>query len=61
MLHALRQDLGSEAFWSILRGYAETNSGRVATPGAFWAQFTEAQLEITAVTRGLYLRRPQVN
>ncbi|MCU0466026.1 MAG: hypothetical protein MUF38_15840 [Anaerolineae bacterium] len=60
MLHQMRQDLGSEAFFGILRAYAESNNGRVVSPTAFWSQFTPEQLAATAETRARYLRRADV-
>jgi hypothetical protein len=60
MLHQLRQDLGSEAFFALLNRYAAANAGRVVSPAAFWSQFSPEQLAATAVTRALYLRRADV-
>ncbi|MCU0476582.1 MAG: hypothetical protein MUC99_10825, partial [Anaerolineae bacterium] len=60
MLHQIRQDLGSEAFFRILNGYAQANIGRVVSPTAFWGQFTPEELAATAQTRALFLRRAEV-
>lgn len=60
MLHQLRQDLGSEAFFGILNRYAAANMGRVVSPAAFWSQFSPEQLTATAATRAMYLRRADV-
>jgi hypothetical protein len=61
MLAALREDLGTEAFFAWLRGYAEAGSGRVATPALFWSLLNEDQLEATRETRELYLRQPGID
>ena len=60
MLHQMRQDLGSEAFFGILKGYAAANAGRVVSPAAFWSQFSPEQLAATAATRAQFLRRADV-
>lgn len=60
MLHQMRQDLGSEAFFGILNRYAQTNNGRVVSPTAFWSQFSAEQLAATAATRARFLRRADV-
>ena len=60
MLHQMRQDLGSEAFFGILKAYASANAGRVVSPAAFWSQFSPEQLAATAATRAQFLRRADV-
>ncbi len=56
MLHALRGDLGDEAFFTLLRDYATVHAGRIATADDFWGLLTPEQLSATAATRTLYLR-----
>lgn len=60
MLHQMRQDLGSEAFFGLLNRYAQANNGRVVSPTAFWSQFSSEQLAATAATRARFLRRADV-
>jgi len=60
MLHQMRQDLGSEPFFDILRRYVAANTGRVVSPAAFWAQFSPEQLTATAATRTQFLRHADV-
>lgn len=60
MLHDLRADLGDEAFFALLRDYAEVGDGQIATPALFWSLLTSEQLELTAATRAAYLRQPHV-
>jgi hypothetical protein len=60
MLHDLRANLGTDAFFDWLRRYAETGTGRVMTPERFWALLTPAQLAATQATRDRYLRQPQI-
>ncbi len=60
MLHQMRQDLGSEAFFGILKRYVAANAGRVVSPAAFWGQFSPEELAATAATRARFLRRADV-
>ena len=60
MMHAIRQDIGTEAFFDALYAYAEAQSGLIATPEAFWSVFTAEQLEATVDTRRRFLRQSQV-
>ncbi|MBC8170784.1 MAG: M1 family metallopeptidase [Anaerolineae bacterium] len=60
MLDALREDLGTEAFFAWLKAYASAGAGEVVTPGFLWSLLTPEQLEATLNTRNLYLRKPQV-
>jgi hypothetical protein len=60
MLHALRADLGTEAFFDWLKRYADAGAGRVVTPELFWSLLTPQQWELTSVTRQAYLRQPQL-
>jgi hypothetical protein len=60
MLHALRDDLGTQAFFDLLADYADAGAGQVATPALFWSLLSEEQREQTAATRALYFRTPQL-
>ncbi|MBC8098899.1 MAG: hypothetical protein H7Y11_05615, partial [Armatimonadetes bacterium] len=60
LLHALRGDLGTDAFFDWLRRYAAAGAGEVVTPSFFWSLLTPEQLTATAATRALYLRLPNV-
>jgi len=55
MLHTLRQDIGTEAFFDWMRRYAAAGTGRIATPDLFWSLLTPEQLAQTAATRDIYL------
>lgn len=54
MLHALREDVGTDAFFDWLARYAEAGADRVVSPDVFWSLLTPEQLELTAATRGAY-------
>ncbi|MDI9638377.1 M1 family metallopeptidase [Geitlerinema splendidum] len=56
MLHALRSDLGTEAFFEWLRRYSDAGRGRVVSPDVLWSMLSPEQLELTAETRARYLR-----
>ncbi len=58
MMNDLRDDLGTDAFFDILRRYAETGAGKIVTPDLFWSLLTPEQLEATLATRQKYLRVP---
>jgi hypothetical protein len=55
MLHDLRRDVGTEAFFDWLRRYAEAGTGRIATADLFWSPLTPEQMEATRATRNHYL------
>ena len=54
MLHDLRADLGTEAFFDLLRRYAEAGRRRIATPDLFWSLLTPAQTAAAEATRRRY-------
>jgi aminopeptidase N len=60
MLHALRQNLGDDAFFDWLRRYADAGAGHIVTPEQFWSLLTPEQWDATALTRQEYLRQPQM-
>jgi hypothetical protein len=61
MLHALRNDLGTEAFFDLLNAYSEAGNGQIATPELFWSLMTSEQLDLTQLTRDTYFYNPQVD
>jgi aminopeptidase N len=60
MLHNLRTDVGTEAFFKLLAEYGRVADGRIATPQLFWSLFTPEQLALTQGTRDQFLRQPDV-
>lgn len=56
MLHAIREDIGADAFYDLLRRYAEAGRGRIVGADVFWSLLDADQLEATAATRARYLR-----
>ena len=55
LMHALRGDLGDEAFFAWLRRYAEAGAGEIVTAASLWSLLDETQLEATRATRRRYL------
>ena len=60
MLHELRGVLGEDAFFQLLRDYAEAGESIVATPAHFWSQMTPEQRTLTEAVRRDYLRQPNI-
>lgn len=60
MLHLIRRDIGTEAFFDLLNAYSETANEQIATGSLFWSLLTPEQLALTAETRNQFLRQPQV-
>lgn len=58
MLDAIRDDVGTQAFFDLLAQYAATADGGIATPQMFWMVFSQSQLSATAGTRQEFLSRP---
>ncbi|MDZ4763239.1 MAG: M1 family metallopeptidase [Chloroflexota bacterium] len=54
MLHQLRAELGTDAFFDWLRRYADSGAGRVVSEADFWSLLSPAQREATAATRMQY-------
>jgi hypothetical protein len=54
MLHQLRADVGTEAFFAWLRRYAESGAGRVVRESDFWDAQTPEERALTAATRAQY-------
>ncbi len=61
MLHNLREDMGDEQFFQLLRSYAEIGTGQVADPKLFWALLPAEQASLTIETRNEFLRDPGVD
>ena len=60
MLHNLREDVGTQAFFDLLAAYAQAGDGQIATPELFWSLFTPEQLEATRGTRTGFLANPTI-
>ncbi len=58
LLHAMRQDLGDEAFFAWLRRHAQEGAGKIVTAADLWSLLDEEQLDATRATRQRFLRRP---
>ena len=61
MLHNLREDIGDEQFFQLLRSYAELGAGRIVDPKHFWALLPAEQAPLTIETRHEFLRDPGVD
>jgi len=61
MLHNLRQDMGDEQFFQLLRSYAEIGTGQVVDPKLFWGLLPAEQAPLTIETRNEFLRDPGVD
>jgi hypothetical protein len=57
MLHAMRAEVGEEAFLGFLRAYADDRAGQVATGADFWAAYAAAGGAADDI-RAAYLRGP---
>lgn len=51
MLHALRGELGTDAFFDLLRRYADAGVGRVVDGDLFWSLLTPDQSDLAAPVR----------
>lgn len=56
MLDALRDDLGTEAFFNLLRRYYEAGAGQIISPAFFWSLLSADELNASAGTRQQYFR-----
>ncbi|NPV65570.1 MAG: M1 family metallopeptidase [Anaerolineae bacterium] len=59
LLHALRQEIGTEAFFAWLQTYAASMSGQIAAPANFWATLEPDLFDRTVETRRAFLRHSQ--
>lgn len=60
MLHNVREDIGTEAFFKLIAEYARVGDGQIATSELFWSLLTPEQFEATRETRGQFLRQPEI-
>jgi len=60
MLHRLREDIGTDAFFELLAEYADRANGRIATSETFWELLSPEQWQLTAQTREQFLRDPDL-
>ena len=60
MLQNLREDIGDEHFFQLLRSYYGAGDGLIADPGLFWRQLAPDQQPLTAATRNEFLTAPAV-
>lgn len=61
MLHNLREDVGEEAFFALLRDYGAAGTDRIADSMLFWSRLTAEQRLQTEATRNEFLRDPTVS
>ena len=57
MLHEIRNDIGTEAFFEVLRRYYEAGQGRIVSPDVFWSMMSADELALSVGTRRQYLRQ----
>jgi aminopeptidase N len=55
MLHAMREDMGTDAFFEWLRRYSEVGRGQVVGPDFLFSLLTPEERDATAATRAAYL------
>ncbi|MCS7071476.1 MAG: hypothetical protein NZM00_08230, partial [Anaerolinea sp.] len=58
MLHALRAELGTDAFFDLLRRYADAGTGRVVDDDVFWSMLTPEQSALVDRVRSQYFGSP---
>lgn len=58
MLHQLRDDIGTDAFFDLLSAYANHGAGKIATARTFWELLTPEQWQLTETTRNQFFRDP---
>ena len=60
MLQNLREDVGDDVFFDLLRSYYAAGDGLIAEPGLFWRQLAADKQPLTAATRDEFLADPAV-
>ncbi len=60
MLQNLRDNIGDDNFFQLLRSYYKAGDGRIADPALFWRQLAPDQQPLTAATRNEFLANPVV-
>lgn len=58
MLHNLREDIGTEAFFGLLQNYVAVADGTIATPELFWSLLSPEQFAASQATRDEFFRDP---
>ncbi|MCY3780992.1 MAG: M1 family aminopeptidase [Chloroflexi bacterium] len=61
MLQNLREDIGDEAFFEMLRAYYVAGDARIADPSLFWRQLSPELLPLTEATRRDFLAHPAID
>ena len=61
MLHNLRQDLGDDAFFDLLRRYIEAGANQINQPRDFWGLLSPEAAALTVDTRREFLEDPGVD
>ena len=61
MLHNIREDIGDEQFFALLKAYLQAGAGRIVEPEAFWVLFPKEYAGLTSETRREFLGDPTVN
>ena len=61
MLHNLREDIGDEQFFALLKSYLQSGAGRIVEPAAFWVLLPKEYASLTSETRREFLGDPTVN
>ena len=56
LMHAIRQEIGTEEFFNWLQAYTTTQRGQIATAADLWAALPTDALQATAEIRARYLR-----
>ena len=60
MLQNIREDIGDDSFFRLLRAYNEAGDGLIVDSAFFWRQLTADQQPLTAATRNEFLAEPAV-
>ena len=60
MLQNIRDDIGDESFFRLLRAYNEAGDGLIVDSAFFWRQLAPDQQPLTAATRNEFLANPAV-
>ena len=60
MLQNLRENIGDESFFQLLRSYYMAGDGRIADSALFWRQLAPDQQPLTEATRNEFLANPAV-
>ncbi len=61
MLHTVREDIGDEQFFALLKSYLQSGAGRIVEPEAFWTLLPKEHAGQTLETRQEFLNDPTVN